>query len=464
MNRSPSFITKRMAAAGLLLAAVLGAGCGEEPPPYDTLPLRDALRAAPEVIAALPEETRRDVALRIEEAEHEDENRTAIPPQEVSTLDALIGAADEAREDEGKDALVLGEIEAAESGLLLHARPAPETKNEATNEEPPAVRGKAGAATAKLEEAALEGRAGRTLRDLAKRTHARDIVRTTGLPVGAVAWNETLYVNASWLVALSALEKDRMDLPPPSPGGASASDAPPKKPLSVDYNPYMLPDSVAECANQVLDTCSCATSSSCLHSTTDPTFDDANAECKWVNQGPSNAIALCVLALLNIDGVRACVESGGSVCSALPVTTRAEALVFAASASCMGLLDACLSGQDVNEPPPSSGSQGCSGCGNSSCDGCNDDCSQCNDNCSKCNDNCSECNENCAECNQNYQDCKSCSNCKSGEASAAYASAGQCNMKPRPGRSPLPSPLGTALCLFAPAAYLLSLSRKRRRP
>ncbi|NUQ78679.1 MAG: hypothetical protein HUU21_34555, partial [Polyangiaceae bacterium] len=50
-----------------LVLAGLGA-CSAETPPYEELPLRDALSAAPDVIAALPEQARRDVAQRLEEA------------------------------------------------------------------------------------------------------------------------------------------------------------------------------------------------------------------------------------------------------------------------------------------------------------------------------------------------------------------------------------------------------------
>jgi len=438
--------------------AALFAGCGEESPPdaappYDALPLRDALRAAPEVIASLPEETRRDIAQRIEEAEAGDEETTAVAPPDDINVDSVVAAADEARENEGKDALVLGEIQEAELEILLAARAASEKEEAPTATEPPAIRGRPGATTAALEEAALAGRAGKKLRALAERTHTHDMVRTTGLPMGAVAWNDTLYVNASWLVALSTLEKDAT-LPAPAPGVSM----PAQEPLSVEYNPYFLPQTVEECSQQVQTTCTCQKNQSCLQQATDPSFSDANAECAWVNSASGNAEALCVLALMNIDGVRACVESAGSACSALPVASRDDAITFKNNQNCMDVLNACLDG---GRPPSTStgGSQGCSSC-NNNCSSCNDDCSKSNDNCSKCNDNCADTNQNCADCNNNVGNCNN--NCKScSVAGSPTAAPASCNLRPKPGRSPLPAPIGQALCLFAPIAYLLVSKRRR---
>ncbi|MDI3289578.1 hypothetical protein [Polyangium sp. 15x6] len=426
----------------LFVTALLATGCGEEAPPYDALPLRDALRAAPEVMASLPKETRREVAQRLEEAGIAPvEERLVIPPQDVATIDALAGAADEEREEQGKDALVLGAIEREGAELHLEARDAKETGD--ASEGPPKMRGRPGSTTAALEEAALEGRAGRWVRDLAKRSEAKEIVRTTGLPMGAWAFEDKVYVNASWLVALAALEEEGANVVP-VPAVVAMPGMPGSKPLSVDFNPYKLPDSVEECSLQVQTTCGCATSGSCGHDVTDPTFSDANAECTWVNQSPANAAALCVLALMNIDGVRACVESGGSACAALPVTTREDALAFVASESCMNLLAQCLAdGSLSGEPSGGSSSSSCGGCSGDSCGGCNDDCSKCNDNCSKCNDNCADCNQNCKDCNNN---------CK----------GSQCAVARRPGRSPLPAPVGTAFWLALPVAYLYLLSRRRR--
>ncbi|WP_425440857.1 hypothetical protein [Polyangium sorediatum] len=429
----------------LVVAALLATGCGEEAPPYDALPLRDALRAAPEVMASLPKETRREVAQRLEEAGVAPvEERLVVPPRDVPTIDALASAADEEREEQGKDALVLGAIEREGAELLLEAREAKEATD--TNEGPPKMRGRPGNTTAALEAAALEGRAGRWVRDLAKRSDAKEIVRTTGLPMGAWAFDDTLYVNASWLVALAALEEEGAPIVP-GPAVVPMPGMPGSKPLSVDFNPYKLPDSVEECSLQVQTTCGCAASGTCDHDVTDPTFSDANAECTWVNQAAANAAALCVLALMNIDGVRACVESGGSICAALPVTTRDDALAFLASESCMGLLQQCLADGSLSgdSSGSGSGSSSCGGCSGSSCGGCNDDCSKCNDNCSKCNDNCADCNQNCKDCN---------SNCK----------GSQCAVARRPGRSPLPSPVGTAFWLSLPVAYLYLLSQRRRRP
>ena len=174
-----------------LALALLAAACGQEAPPYDALPLRDALRAAPEVLAAMPEATRREVAERIEEAARAEDEKRALPSPELPTLDALASAADEAREEEGKDALVLAEVAPGEAGLVVASsvRVEPDDAKDpagATKDGPPELRGRPSAATSALEKAALEGRAGRELRALSRKYHAREIVRTTGLRNGRV--------------------------------------------------------------------------------------------------------------------------------------------------------------------------------------------------------------------------------------------------------------------------------------
>jgi len=446
------------AAAALALSAV---GCGEDAPPYDNLPLRDALRAAPEVMATLPEDSRRDIASRLAEAEHAEEAPTTLAPPEALTLDSLVGAADAAREAEGKDALMLGEISMREAELVLK----PQSSAGADHEAPPEVRGKPSAVTAAFEEAALRGRAGKTLQGLLERTHGKGIVRMTGLPVGAIAWQDTVYVNASWLVALAALEEESV-APMHAATPVPASDSPPQggieapaaKPLSVDYNPFKLPANVLECSTQVSATCDCATTKSCSHEPTDQSFADANEECTWVHQAPPNAGALCVFALLEIDNVRQCVQSASPSCG-VSVGTREDAVRFVGDADCMRILDTCLA---TGEPPttdnaPPASCDACSDC--RYCDNKGDDCRECADDCQSFAQLVELCAEICAACASSAEPKRDV------EAPFTYASVGatsQCSVRRRVGRSPLPSPVGTGLWLFAPVAYLIL--RQRRRP
>jgi len=424
-------------------------------PPYEELPLRDALSAAPEVMASMPEESRREVARRLEEARGAEGDEPALitADEEESGVAALVRGGDAAREAGGKDALVLGAIEPSPEGLALAPMDADLPEGPLVL---PLLEGRPSTMTANLEEAALRGRAGAILHDLARRADAQELVRTTGLPVGVVAMDHTLYVNASWLVAMSALEPAGAFQGAPMQGGMFA---PPRKPQSVGHNPYNLPESLAECASEVRGVCTCATASQCDHEPTDKTFADGQAECTWVNSAEVNAEALCVLALMSIDGVRECVQKGGAECAQLPVTTREQALLFVADAGCMSVLDACLAFGEPRIPGGSDSSGGsCDSCDNDGCDGCdgdgcNDDCSGCNDNCSKCNDNCADCNDNCADCNQNSSDCKNgtpgCRSCSVRAADRGGAPAGE-------------PPAGTLVMLAAPALFILR--RARRRP
>jgi hypothetical protein len=438
--------------AAWIPAVLLLAGCGQDAPPYDDLPLRDALRATPEVVAGLSFETRHELAERLDAAGRNDDGTMTFGLPETVTIDTLARVADEAREDQEQDALIVGEIVAQPSDFSLRSENIDEETLGRVVVGPIFLRGRPGAQTVPLEDVALRGRAGKWLRELSGRAHTKQMVRTTGLPLGAWAFEDTLYVNASWLVAMAALEEDVI-VPGPVNGSTVTIDAPSKKPLTVEYNPYKLPVSIEECAGQVTQTCQCGTS--CTHDVTDPSFPNAVDECAWVNQDPSHASVLCVLALMSIGDVSSCMASGAPQCAA--VTTGEDALAFVQNANCMSLLDVCL--RDGYIPQPSSGSGGgscgevdcgsCSNCGNG-CSDSNNSCSKCNDDCSSCNDNWSDCNDNCSNSGQN------CSNTGSNANSCS-----KCSVKPASERSPLPAPLGSTFWLVAPAAYLLLRGRRR---
>ncbi|WP_437572418.1 hypothetical protein [Sorangium sp. So ce542] len=450
-------------AAVLLAIAALGA-CSAEAPPYDDLPLRDALSAAPEVLAALPEEALHDLAARLEEAHREQGEETPILDAEIASAPALVRSADAAREELGKDAIVLGALEPSAEGFALRSLAA-ERGSERPVARPVLAGQPASPETAGLEGAALGGRAGAIVADLARRAGARELVRVTGLPAGAVALDRAVYVNAAWLVALSALSpSDAPALAGPQ-GGVALPELPRSEPQSVRANPYHLPGSVAECAAGVRDVCTCAQAGRCEHERTDPRFADAQAECAWVNAGAMNAEALCVLALMSIEGVKACVLAAGSgACAALPIEGRDGALAFAADAGCMAVLDRCLqygeptspAGVPIGAPSGSSGDGDCGTCGGG-CAGCNEEIAACNENCSDCNQNCSDCNQNCRDCNQS---------CKDGDPTAGSSSATSCRLSAGGrdlggGRPGAPGALGGAFWLLVPAGYMLLRIRRR---
>ncbi|WP_437652356.1 hypothetical protein [Sorangium sp. So ce1182] len=458
-------------AAGLLAIAALGA-CGAETPPYDDLPLRDALSAAPEVLAALPEEALHDLALQLEEAHRAAGGETAVDDAEIASVPALVRSADAAREERGEDAIVLGALEPSAEGFVLRAVASsasitpeltPERRPEGRLDRPVLAGEPASPETAQLEEAALDGRAGVILAELARRADARDLIRVTGLPAGVVALDRTVYVNAAWLVALGALSPPGSPALTGPPGDAVVITGGPRiEPRSVEFNPYHLPGSIAECAADVRDVCTCAVAGSCDHERTDPAFADAQAECSWVNAGALNAEALCVLALMSIEGVKECVYSAGSgACTALPIAGRDGALAFAADDGCMGVLDRCL---QFGRPTvsagvpsvPSGGTTDTDGCGGG-CKGCNEDVSGCNQNCSDCNQNCSDCNQNCRDCNESCKD--SDPSAGSGSTTSCRVSAGRRDLEG--GRPGAPPPLGAAFWLVVPAGYMLLRIRRR---
>lgn len=429
----------------LFSATFLFVGCGQDAPPYDELPLRDALRAAPEVVATMPFETRHDLALRLDAAGLDVEGAATFEAPDKVTIDGLSRIADAAREDQGRDALIFGSVVAHPDDFVLASEKVDEQALGLVVVGPVALRGSPSAETAALEDAALRGRAGAWLRELSGRTHTQQLVRTTGLPFGAWAYEDTLYVNGSWLVALSALEENIV-IGGAGDGSLSQSQVPGKTPLTVDYNPYRLPLSLAECVAQVQKTCECGTS--CTHEVTDPSFANANEECAWVNQDLLHPAALCVAALLTVDDIFACMDSAGGQCSVWPVSSPGDALLFAQDVTCMDLLDICLRDGYVDQPSSSGSGSSCNdGSGGSSS---SSSCSSCNDDCSKCNDNWSNCNDNCSNTNQN------CSNCGSSSGSCS-----KCSIHQTTSHGPIPPPMGTGFWLIAPAAYLFLRGRRR---
>lgn len=444
-----------------LLAIALAStivGCGDDSPPYEVLPLRDALRAAPEVVAGLSHEARYDLALRLRNAQQVESETLTFNPESLS-LEPLVTSADSVRESSGKDAFMLGEILATEGHGLVEIDALSDA--DMTNTEPLDVRGKVDDDVAPFEDAALRGEAGKTLRGFVAHAHAKNVVRMTGLPVAAVAWNDTVYVNESWLVAMSALE-DACIVPvvPDVPAGQGQGTTPGKQPLSVDFNPFDLPESLQECRVHVQQVCVCATNQSCGHVPTDETFTNANAECAWVNEAPEHASALCIMALLTVGNVQECVESASPACSKMPVGDRTRAAEFAMDDRCLVILDQCLA--NGTAPKVDNGSSKCGDSCNDCkyCDGQNNDCAECAQDCATFADACEACIEITGIC---AQACSESATVKHEPFKyAAIRPVTQCSVRTTTGRSPLPTPMGTALWLFAPLAYLLHRSRRQK--
>ena len=107
-----------------------------------------------------------------------------------------MSALDVARARRDADAFLVGAVVAGQ------ARPAVSV-NAATSVPLPELEGEVATATAPLEAGALAGTAGTSLRALLAASGARRLQRVVGWPVGAIAIDDTVYVDAAWLVALA---------------------------------------------------------------------------------------------------------------------------------------------------------------------------------------------------------------------------------------------------------------------
>ena len=185
---------------GMSWAAV---GCGDAAPPFDDLPLRDALRAEPAVIAALPDDLRSRLAARLQAARTADESSDVV--ESLDSPSATIASLDAGRQLRQADALVAGEI--ASDRVVRVFDDAVEATAPAAPGLPP-LEGQLAGSTASLEARALDGAAGATLRALMSHTRTRRLVRVVGWPVGAIALGDAVYVDAAWLVALAPGSSD----------------------------------------------------------------------------------------------------------------------------------------------------------------------------------------------------------------------------------------------------------------
>ena len=186
---------------GLWLIVLLG-GCGEGGPPLDELPLRDALRADPEVVAALPDDARARLAARLEAARTGDGMTDPLAGAVVAAPDALVTVLDRTRERRQAEPLMEGVVADGLASPIFDRIGSDGTSTPAL----PAVEGEPATATASLEARALDGAAGASIRALLAVSRAGRLFRVVGWPVGAIAIGDVVYVDASWLVALAPID------------------------------------------------------------------------------------------------------------------------------------------------------------------------------------------------------------------------------------------------------------------
>lgn len=187
-----------------LLAALPLGNCGTAEPPLDQLELRDALLSEPTVIAGLPREAQQRLAGRFWAAVALPEPVQSMPPAEASTPEQHLRRLDAQRQQRGQDAFLIGSLgrDAAAETLRPFYRPARSSPSVPL----PPLAGPPSTATQALEARALAGRAGAAIEDLRNVSGAMQLERVTGWPTAVLAMDDKIYINATWLIAVAALE------------------------------------------------------------------------------------------------------------------------------------------------------------------------------------------------------------------------------------------------------------------
>jgi hypothetical protein len=188
-----------------VLVLVLIAGCDQGAPPFDELPLRDTLRAEPEVIASLPESARIRLAARLEAARMSDGAVDEFSANQATGTAALVVALDRVRQRRQGEPLMVGVVGDG-AGWPIGDCASPSHLPVL-----PPIGGAPATATASMETQALETGAGAALRCLFAAAGASHLIRVVGWPAGAVAIDDTVYVNAAWLVSLARGGEEKMD-------------------------------------------------------------------------------------------------------------------------------------------------------------------------------------------------------------------------------------------------------------
>lgn len=201
-----------------LVAGCVVASCGETVPPFDELPLRDALRADPGTVAALSDPARARLAARFEQARAHDGAVDRLPDDSPADPGLVVVALDRIRQGRQAEPLLTGVISQGAAWTIAGNGPGPTPL--------PSLEGATTGPTAAMEARALAGTAGDELRLLLAATGAHRLARVLAWPVGAVAVDDVIYVNAAWLVALAATERPPADGGVPSEGVGSAASLP----------------------------------------------------------------------------------------------------------------------------------------------------------------------------------------------------------------------------------------------
>jgi hypothetical protein len=351
---------------GAAFALMLNAACSDSAPPLEELSMRDALGADPSVVHALPPAAQEALADKFQSAldtqisnDEADAAGAITPAQEVRAID-------DARLSKELDALLAADVTVSSGKLVAHARGS--ALHDAAKSPPPPlpqIEGDEPTLTKDDETRALSGNAGDIVRRILAQTHARRVMRVTGWPMAAVAIDDVVYVNASWLVAMSAREPKNATpnaaLSAGAQGGVSFI-----TPQSLRGNPYHLYETLNQCIGDVQARCqTCVNGGTCDDSATLTDFNDGKSECNYLLAGGTRAVysggplvytrvqELCAMSLLDVCTVSDCVTKesctlpvGLSVSASVSLTSGmlVSADVFVTDDHCVKALDLCLSG------------------------------------------------------------------------------------------------------------------------
>jgi hypothetical protein len=145
-----------------------------------------------------------------------------------------VQAADAARLQAGQDSVVVAACQSADGHLSLSKVP---VRDAAATTPLPKLEGAQAVTTADLEQRSLDGAAGKRVREIMEATGATRLQRVVGWPSGAISVDGVVYVNAAWLVALSALEPKGVlaVLPARAPPAQTEQQPAQKVPASMIY-------------------------------------------------------------------------------------------------------------------------------------------------------------------------------------------------------------------------------------
>ncbi|WP_394826982.1 hypothetical protein [Pendulispora albinea] len=439
---------------GTWLWAVVSTGgiisaCAADAPPYQDLKLRDALGADPTVLAGLPSDAREMLLHRMLATRDLQTEREALPNEKGRSPAAEVNAIDHARAERDEDSLLVWKARAEGGSIIAEPQPDPRAVDgkdggDGSRLEPlpelPALEGTPPDATSNAESRALAGEGGRTVRELMKITGAKRVSRVVGWPAAVAAIDDTVYVNAGWLVLLADNEPD---------AGAAPGISFAVKPAALRGNPYRLYATLAECRNDVTSRCqSCLSSGSCDEDATLEDFADGRQECAYLLEprapsdgGPDAAAPvsrideLCAMSLLSVSTVAECVRDERC---AVPTGSRKSTSLPAADAflrddRCVRALNLCLSGSDEGSdagPRPFT-------LIDVKVSGCSDPFAACSSSCKGCDNACSsgKCSGGSGPSCKSCSSCATCSGCGSstrGGDSSGYGSGGSGNPAPVP--------------------------------